>query len=179
MANISLPQDFIDIIHPNQPELTQEELKVLKKWKLGLGHMGKAFNGEDPMPSKAKVANKDSWQTKPMPDEHVTITLDFAIPTKAMEIVKRGHIPEAMEDHWFMYCDEKTIRYFRSWTGICIYTARYEVKGDKTMITTLRINRNKEQYGQTDNKKDAYLFLALLIEEFGGDASKFWDLVLS
>ncbi len=179
MANISLPQEFIEIIHPKKQAPTADEMKVLKKWKHGLGHMGKAFNGEDPMPSKEKIATKSSWKTKPMPDEHVTITLGFTIPTKAMEIVKRGHIPEAMEDHWFMYCDAKTIRYFRSWTGICIYTARYEVKGDKTVITTLRINRNKEQYGQTDNKKDAYLFLALLTGEFGGDASKFWDLALS
>ena len=39
------------------------------------------------------------------------------ISAEAMQEVRYGHIPEAMEDHWFMYCDESTIRYHRSWKG--------------------------------------------------------------
>lgn len=96
-----------------------------------------------------------------------------------MQIIKYGHIPEAMEDHRFMYCDENTIRYYRSWKGICIFEARYMDCGDVYRITELKTNREPSQYGNEDNKKDAYLFMALLTEEYGGDAREYWKLAFS
>jgi hypothetical protein len=92
-----------------------------------------------------------------------------------MQVVKRGHIPDEMEDHWFMYCDDSTIRYYRSWTGICIFIAKFVEEGDMFTITELQVNRDSEQYGSKDNDHDVALFMALLSEEYGGDASKYWD----
>ena len=110
-----------------------------------------------------------------MPDKKVIIPLDITIPCKAMDIVRYGHIPEAMEDHWFMYCDDTAIRYYRSWTGICIYVAKYEDDGIQCRITELQVNRESSQYQGTDDEKDVALFMALLTEEYGGDASIFWE----
>ena len=95
-----------------------------------------------------------------------------------MHIIKYGHIPQAMEDHWFMYCDEDTIRYCRSWTGICIFEARYEPYGDDFKITSLSVNRDPGQYGSKDDNKDTALFMALLTEEYGGDAKGYWKKAL-
>ena len=41
-----------------------------------------------------------------------------------------GHIPEVMEDHWFMYCDENSINYFRSWTGNQIFKGYYRLENE-------------------------------------------------
>ena len=90
-----------------------------------------------------------------------------------MDIVKYGHIPEAMEDHWFMYCDETTTRYYRSWTGICIFVARYEDDGSQCRISELQVNSDPDQYRGKGDEKDVALFLALLTEEYGGNASIF------
>lgn len=158
----------------DEPRLTAEEEKALMMWKLGAGNSDKRFNGENPIPEKTKVATKDSWNIEPMPEKRVVIPLDETIPSAAMRIVKYGHIPDAMEDHWFMYCDESTIRYYRSWTGFCIYVARYVDNGIICKITELMVNRAPEQYGCTDNEHDVALFMALLTEEYGGDASKYW-----
>jgi hypothetical protein len=38
------------------------------------------------------------------------------VDAEDMEILRKGHIPNAQEDHWFMYCDDEHIRYYRSWT---------------------------------------------------------------
>ncbi len=179
LPNVSLPQEFIDLLRPH-PAYTPDEMKALKMWKLGLGDMGKAVNGQDPMPSKEVIATPDRFHNRqPMPAEYVTIPLHFAISGQAIRMVERGHIPEAMEDHWYMYCHHNTIYYHRSWTGLCIFTARYEIRGGNSVITSLRINRNREQYAGTDDAKDVALFLALLCDEFGGDSSSFWDEVLS
>ena len=174
IPNIILPKDFVEVLCPDQDDI----IKVLKMWKMGAGNSGKRFNGENPIPPKSKVATKDSWKNEPMPDKHVVIPMDETIPSAAMSIVKYGHIPQAMEDHWFMYCDENTIRYYRSWSGICIYVAKYEMDGDACHITELTVNRDPEQYGGTDDDHDKALFMALLTEEYGGDASQYWEKAL-
>lgn len=107
-----------------------EVLKALMMWKMGAGNSAKRFNGENPIPVKTVVATKDSWSIMPMPEQHTTIPVGVILPENAMECVKYGHIPDAMEDHWFMYCDDNTIRYYRSWTGFCIYVAKYEKVDD-------------------------------------------------
>ena len=160
-------------------EMKQEELghQALLMWKMGAGNSAKRFNGENPIPQKTKVATKDSWNIEPMPDKRTTIPMDESIPSAAMRIVKYGHIPDAMEDHWFMYCDDMTIRYYRSWTGFCIYVAKYKDDGETCWITELTINREPEQYTCTDDNHDVALFMALLTEEYGGDASMYWKKV--
>ena len=165
-----------DFIARYAAEMKQEELgrQALLMWKMGAGNSAKRFNGENPIPQKTKVATKDSWNVEPMPDKHTTIPMEVSIPSAAMRIVKYGHIPDAMEDHWFMYCDETTIRYYRSWTGFCIYVAKYEDDGVNCRITELTVNRNPEQYTCTENEHDVALFMALLTEEYGGDASEYW-----
>jgi len=73
----------------------------------------------------------------------------------------------------FMYCDESTIRYHHSWTGYCIYIAKYVRQGDEYVITELQVNRDSEQYGGTDDVKDAALFMALLTDQYGGDSQRY------
>lgn len=156
-----------------------KESAALLTWTNGLGHMGKAFNGEDAMPEKMRTATADSWDILPMPEEHTIIRTDIKIPSDAMDIIRKGHIPDAMEDHWFMYCDEEYIRYYRSWTGICIYEARYEKADDGYRLTSIIANRLPEQYSQTNDRRDYCMFMYLLITEAGGDGSSFFNEYLS
>ena len=149
-------------------------MDVLQMWTMGAGNSAKRFNGENPIPEKTKVATKDSWHIEPMPEKSVVIPMYVPISREAMCVIKQGHIPDAMEDHWFMYCDDSTIRYYRSWTGHCIYIATYEDQGELYRITSLQLNGNPEQYSYADEECAKALFMALLTEEYGGDASEYW-----
>ena len=133
-------------------------------------------DGEGRVPVKTKVATKKGCYLEKTPTQFVVIPLNIIIPSSAMSIVKYGRIPEIMEHRWFMYCDKTTIRYFRSWTGICIYIARYKDDGQNCRITSLKVNRDPEQYCETDNKRDVALFLTLLFDEFGNDTFDSWGL---
>lgn len=161
-----------------QTEAGAEELKAIKMWTMGAGDSAKRFNGENPIPPKTKVATKNSWKILPMPDKHASIPINVLVSKEVMDIIRYGHIPGAMEDHWFMYCDDHAIRYFRSWSGVCIFVASYVKTGDDFKITELQANRDPEQYSNTDDEKDINLFLALLTEEYGGDAHDFWKKAL-
>lgn len=180
LENVILPKEFVELLSEQSdvPSTKDEVARALLMWKMGAGNSAKRFNGDNPIPEKKTVATADSWNTLPMPDRNTVIPMDVTIPSATMSIVKMGHIPEAMEDHWFMYCDENTIRYYRSWSGICIYVAKYEDDGTNCHITELTVNRDPEQYGGTDNEHDVALFMALLIEEYGGNASEYWEKAL-
>ena len=141
------------------------------------GNPAEQFNGENPIQSKERVATAESWKTQPMPEQHAIIPMHETITSEAMAIVKRGHLPYAMEDHWFMYCDENTIRYYRSWSGFCIYVAKYVELDGKCLITQLQVNRNPDQYTNQDNERDKAHFMALLTDEYGGNSTRYWDQV--
>ncbi len=156
------------------PEMDDDTRRALTMWKMGLGNSAMRLNGEDPIPQKREMATKDSWKTLPMPEKHVTVPMDLRLTDTQMATVLYGHIPEAMEDHWFMYCADNRIHYHRSWTGLCIFEATFEESSDGFRISSLTINQDPEQFGANPEKATA-LFCALLTEECGGDAGKYWE----
>ncbi|MGM9802939.1 MAG: hypothetical protein ACI308_02050, partial [Muribaculaceae bacterium] len=79
------------------------------------------------------------------------------------------------EDHWYMYCDDNAIHYLRSWTGNHFAEAIYEKCGEEYRIIELRINNNPNEYRLGNVDSATALFYALLISEYGGDASAYWN----
>ena len=164
------------------PERQNEESEQMKQyqaimlWKLGLGHMGKYFNGDNPLPDKNEIATKDSWDIKPMPAEDVSrLQMGIIMTDEDMEIIRRGHIPEAQEDHWFMYCDDEYIRYYRSWTGMAAFEAHYTREDDHWIIDGLTINHALAEFGVNGDESGTYLFIYLLVAETGTDATPQWN----
>ena len=132
MENVLLPKDFVEV--------------------LGRSEAGR----ETP-----RAATKKSWKNRPMPEKNVTVPMDIGLTAGQMARVRLGHIPEAMEDHWFMYCSEHTIHYHRSWTGYCIFEAEFEARGDGYVITSLTINQDPDEH--TDDLEGAKArFVSLL-----------------
>ena len=82
-----------------------------------------------------------------------------------MDILRRGHIPDAMEDHWFMYSDDKAIRYYRSWTGMPAFEARYVKTNLGAKITSLKMNRELCQWGVNGDDAGLAFFLYLIDAE--------------
>ncbi len=160
-----------------QPDesITPQELQSLMLWKLGLGHMGKHFTGADPMPDRRQTATRSSWKIEDMPREGVsTLHTSIFLTEQEMQILRRGHIPEAMEDHWFMYCDAEYIRYYRSWTGACAFEAHFVPAGELWRIDTVVVNHTIADFGANRDATALSLFLYLLKAETGGDADAAW-----
>ena len=152
--------------------VSEEDMKkALLMWTMGAGNSARRFNNEDPMPEKTKVA-------KPMGDPltmFVSVPQNHFLTAKQMDVIKWGHIPDAMEDHWYMFCDDTTINYLRSWTGFHIFEAHYEKCGDEYRITELRINNNPDELRLVNADAAVAWFYALLVSEYGGDASAYWN----
>ena len=85
-----------------------------------------------------------------------------------MECIRRGLVPEQMEDKWFIYWESGNLFFHRSWSGYCIYVALFADEGDCCKMTQAEVNRNKRQYSETSDRRDAemisYLVDALLLQ---------------
>ena len=90
-----------------------------------------------------RIVKKTDWNTVPMPEENDTFTLNSVITKEQYEILKRGHIPRAMEDKWFWYFEDDKLYAHRSWTGYCVYIISFNME---TYDHEVVVNRDISQY---------------------------------
>lgn len=157
----------------------KKQMKTIMLWKLGAGNMGKFFNGENAIPEKAtKPSPKLIQKLKEEQDPHAEyseVHLDIPVSNAEMEILRMGHLPDAMEDHWLMYADEEYIRYYRSWNGQMAFEAHYHAARDGYKIDHLRMNIGLVQFGVNGNESGAWLFRYLLTAEIGENPMTAWE----
>ena len=65
-------------------------------------------------------ASRTSWQIEPF-KEGVPLSYRAAFNGEQFAILMEGHIPQQMEDHWFIYYEEPYLCMHRSWTGTPVY----------------------------------------------------------
>ena len=108
--------------------------------------------------SRYRIADRNDWKRLDMPDRHDAFILHRHFTAQQMAALRRGHIPQEMEDKWFWYMEGDTLFAHRSWTGICIF--RIDFKPDHHLVVT--VNRDPEQYACTDTDEDARTLNKLL-----------------
>ena len=85
-----------------------------------------------------------------MPARHDTFILERSFTPEQMKALRKGNIPQEMEDKWFWYMEGDTLFAHRSWTGFCIY--RIDFSPDNHHRVT--VNRDPEQDGCTSVDED-------------------------
>jgi len=80
-----------------------------------------------------------------------------------MAKIRSGVIPEAMEDKWFVYWNNDELFFHRSWTGYCVYVAKFEAGQNGCRMIEALANRDPEQYGETSDEQDKAM-LAFLVD---------------
>ena len=93
--------------------------------------------------NETRIACRDDWKNLPMPERHASFVLRRTFGEDEMAALRRGNIPQAMEDKWFWYMEGQTLFAHRSWTGYCIYRIDFSEDGAHTVT----VNRDPEQYG--------------------------------
>lgn len=114
-----------------------------------------------------ELATRDSWQTTPMSSSRVELPIVLRLTLDEFERVKRGNIPEEMEDKWFVFQEDGWVYFHRSWTGYCIYQLRFEQEGDEAVVREAWVTRDPEHYRNDDIAEDEQLLRSLLFYRFG------------
>ena len=79
-----------------------------------------------------------------------------------MERIRRGLIPEQMEDKWFIYWKDDALFFHHSWTGFCIYVVRFAAVSGSWKMIEAEVNRNPEQYSEISDERDAKMISYLV-----------------
>ena len=116
------------------------------------------------MKMEQEIVTKDSWKTIEIPEEHTNIELNLTLNIEEIEIIKKGHKPREMEDHWFMYFENNQLFIHRSWTGYCVYIININADGN---IKSAIVNRNENQYKNDNNEYDQYMIRYLIYSMVG------------
>lgn len=123
-----------------------------------------------------RKARKTDWKTKELPSERSIVPLSRTFSADEMRQIREGLLPQQMEDKWFIYWQDDALYFHRSWTGFCIYVVRFAVEGNSFRVVEADVNRDPEQYGETDDARDAkmisFLIDLLLLRQRGDYPSK-------
>ncbi len=98
-----------------------------------------------------RIADRGDREVLDMPEEHDVFIFRRPLTEKQTEILRKGHVPQGMEDKWFWFMEGDTLYACRSWTGCCIY--RVDLKPDGAHTVT--VNRDPEQYLCSSVEEDA------------------------
>ena len=101
---------------------------------------------------------KQDWKNLPMPEERTSFQLEGAFTQEIIDKLKKGHMPQAMEDKWFYYEENNKLYIHRSWTGYCIYIVDLNIGDSHTVI----VNRNDQEYKSKDVEYDRKILQNLL-----------------
>jgi hypothetical protein len=118
-------------------------------------------------------ANAESFgrDHPPMPARYSLFSLDQTYGPFDSWMIARGFVPTVMEEKWFIYTESGRLLFRRSWTGILIYDVEATWRDDQLYLGQVRVNRDPEQYDETDDEYDrrllAYLIVVVLL---GGHA---------
>ena len=101
-----------------------------------------------------RPATAADWDIQPLPEKHTLVKLDFSLDAAEAAAIRKGFIPQTMEEKWFAYYANDTLFQHRSWTGFCIDQIHFIPEGEGLRATHAEVNREPEQYSETDDAAD-------------------------
>lgn len=98
----------------------------------------------------------------PLPEEKAYLVLNREYSEYESHLISKGAIPLQMEDKWLIYREADKLYFHRSWTGYCVYEVSLGHREGRLYLSYGYVNRNREQYSQTDNDYDTALLYYLI-----------------
>lgn len=116
----------------------------------------------DPEVMTMKIAGPDDWKTHPLPECRAVVEVDQRYGDDEMSRIRRGLIPEVMEDKWFAYWADDRLHFHRSWTGICVYIVHFESDERGGRAVRVEVNADPEQWRDPVPGEEGPLALSLI-----------------
>lgn len=116
-------------------------------------------------------ATRASWKTLLSPVERAPLHIARPFSDSVGDRMKRGFVPRAMEDRWFIYCEDGWLNFHQSWTGAHIFAVRLDGASSGVRISDAWVSNDSAQYRSQGAEHDAALLLELIETHFGDAAN--------
>jgi hypothetical protein len=87
---------------------------------------------------------------------------DFGFTKDHINIIKKGFIPETIEDKWYIYSENDWIFFHRTDTGKRIYEVEIKSINNRYIIDEFYVERKYENYDNTDDMFDIHILHVLI-----------------
>jgi hypothetical protein len=108
-----------------------------------------------------EIATRSTWQNHPITNPR-RIDIDLHFSNKQFSQIKKGLIPEQMEDKWFIFYEKGWLYFHRSWTSNGIYKARLIKEKGGYYIKELWAENDQEIWESTGDNEDVHTFFFLI-----------------
>jgi 8-oxo-dGTP pyrophosphatase MutT (NUDIX family) len=112
-------------------------------------------------------ATRFSWRISDMPAKNARLPFKMRFSPGEVARLRKGHIPQEMEDKWLIFFEKDWLSFHRSWTGYCVYRLRLEPDGECYRVAEACVNRDSKQYTNKKLATDEKNLLNLLYYCFG------------
>ena len=89
---------------------------------------------------------REYWRNTPMSDIKEQIAIERSFTQEEFEKIKLGHLPQDMDDKWFIFFEDPWLFFHRSWTGVCIYMLKIEPVNEFFHIVEAWLTRDDSQF---------------------------------
>lgn len=108
------------------------------------------------------VATRSAWKTLSPPRIFESLQFEGTFSGGEYQLIRKGVIPTAMEDKWFIFLEDDSVHFHRSWTGAEIYCIRLQCEDGKWRVSDSWVNRDPDQYRGSDLAYDRELLRFLI-----------------
>jgi hypothetical protein len=110
----------------------------------------------------ASPATRASWKTLPCPVLRENLDLSFTFSDADGDRLRLGHVPEDMDDKWFIYFENGWLYFHRSWTGACIFGLCLDGFPGGVRVVESWASRDEEHYNSIGVEQERELVLQLI-----------------
>jgi hypothetical protein len=109
-----------------------------------------------------RIASRNVWKNHPMPELRRELKVQRLFSEMEMTLIRRGLIPEVMEDKWFIFFENDWLFCHLSWTGACVFAVEFIREETSWKVRKVEVNRDPKQYRTPKGVHDAKLLLFLI-----------------
>jgi|TARA_B110000902_G_scaffold242334_1_gene293577 hypothetical protein len=101
------------------------------------------------------MITKEDWKTQPFPNDIEKLGYQNSFLGSDAEKLIAGHMPQVMEDKWFVYSEDGWVYFVRSWTGFHIFAIQLaETSGGNVNVTASWVSTDLNQYQSRGKEND-------------------------
>lgn len=105
-----------------------------------------------------KITLREDWQCEPF-RSGVVLPFSDTYSHAQFEYIRRGLIPDEMEDKWFMFLEGLVLYLHRSWTGQPVYKVEFEPADDGLRVKEAMLADGAPELGGLDYQAELLGFL--------------------
>ena len=105
---------------------------------------------------------RNSWKFNPM-IKSISLKYKCILSSTEWKLLKLGLKPKEMEDKWFVFLEESTMYFSRSWTGNCIFTVEIKKLSNETVLLCHAKVVNDENIYRNEKSKNVLKDLISMI----------------